>query len=66
MENDRYTELIVGVNGAIEGIENGNIIVATAANASTSDFAPSSTIAKYASADTSKGTIEERLSAVGF
>lgn len=63
---DKYAELISGVNEAIEGLENGSVVVASASNASTTDYVESTTVGKYASADISKGTIEERLSAAGF
>lgn len=66
MESDRYTELITNVNSAIERLENGETIVTSAANAGTADSANSTRMAKYASSDISKGTIEERLCKLGF
>ena len=76
--SDRYTELITEINKAVEALEIGNITVekaidaenashaTSAGNAATSNFATTAQIAQYASSDTSKGTIEERLTALGF
>lgn len=76
--SDRYTELITEVNEAVEALENGSVTVAkatdatnanyaaSAGNAATANFATTAKIAQYASADTKKGTIEERLTKLGF
>lgn len=62
---DKYTELITEVNAAIAALNAGNVNYATkAGHATTADSATSATRAKYASEDTSKGTIEERLAAL--
>ena len=75
---DKYTELITEVNRSVNILENGDVTAVKAAEASNADSATSAgnvgtansattaKIAQYASADTSKGTIEERLSAVGY
>ena len=75
---DKYTELITEVNRAVNVLENGAVTVVKASEASNADYATSAgnvgttnsattaRIAQYASTDTSKGTIEERLSAVGY
>ena len=71
--SDRYTELITQVNETVEALENGDVTVAkaidaqnashatSATNAGTANFATTANIAQYASSDTTKGTIEERL-----
>ena len=76
--SNKYTELITEINEAVEALEIGNITVAKAidaqnashaassGNASTANYATTAKIAQYASSDTSKGTIEERLTALGF
>ena len=56
--SNKYTELITAVNGAVTGLGNGTIKAQKAENADTANTAQ---IAYYASADTTKGTIEERL-----
>ena len=73
--SDRYTELITEVNEAVEALENGNITVAratdatnanyagSAGNAATANFATTAKIAQYASVDETKGTIDARLTA---
>ena len=71
--SDKYTELITEINETVEDLENGTVTVAkaidaqnashatSASNAGTANFATTAGIAQYASADTTKGTIDERL-----
>lgn len=63
---ERYTELISEVEEAVESLESGSITVASAKNAGSANFANTANIAEYASHDTSKGTIEERLTTLGY
>lgn len=75
---DKYTELITSINEAVDALEKGTVTAAkatdavnanyagSAANAASANFSTTAQIAQYASADTSKGTIEERLTALGF
>ena len=63
---DRYTELVTAVNNAVAKLSQGGGIVQRALRADAADSADTATVATYASADKSKGTIEERLTALGF
>ena len=58
---DSYEELKVAAEQAVASLESGSILVASAKNASFANFAREANIADYATTDTSKGTIEERL-----
>ena len=70
---DKYTELITEVNAAIAALEGGSVSYATRAGeaeqalyATNAGNAARATYAIYAGPDQTKGTIEERLSAMGF
>ena len=74
--SDKYTELLTEINETVDALENGTVTVAnavnaqnaghaaSAGNAGTANFATTAGVAQYASSDTSKGTIEERLTAI--
>lgn len=70
--SDKYTELVAAINAQVESLKQGDVIVAKAKDADAALLAASAAhatnadVAAFASADKSKGTIEARLTSLGF
>lgn len=75
IESSKYAELISAVNNQVANLKAGGVVVNKALRAENSDYATNATHstnsdyatrAEFASEDISKGTIEARLSSLGF
>ena len=66
IENKVINEITNAADDAVEKIKNGTTIAGKTLKAAHAKKVNTSPIAQYASNDTSKGTIEERLTSLGF